>query len=239
MRSLLVLLLSLTLIGCSAREDFESDLTATGVIFGLSEMGACAQVEKLGAVYTASVLAFPGRICSSYSKPTHSEYLEVVRSQLSLMVRIAEKYRTPNCEARFQALVSYRDDPLSTDALNASGNTTVVTGMFPAHRWFPLTNAPDELRNTMVETWGLPAGSVGRMGRYDEYISFMTLKNMLYNAVTPCLDELTAMQSLNHPGWHFQLTKDTIANPPVIFAGICRYGTGATAPLCTTLGPQF
>lgn len=232
MRSLPALLLSLTLIGCSAREDFESDLTATGVIFGLSEMGACAEVEFLAGTYNVEVWAVPARLCASYSKPTHSEYLESVRPELSAMVRIAEKYRTANCESQYNA---FAVDPVTT-ATNAGHIVTAAT--FPNYRWFPLVEGTTELQNTMTTTWGLTDGSTARMGRYEEFISFMASRYMRFGASGVCLTELDALTQSFHPGWHFQTTKDTVEHPPVIINGICQYGSPAS-PLCTTLGPQF
>lgn len=218
MRSLTALLLSLTLTGCSAREDFESDLTATGVLLGLSAMGACAQVESLNPGYLARVLAVPGYRCSLYPKPTYSEYVEGVRPELLAMVRIAEKYRTANCEPEYDSF-ALNPVPTATDA-----GYIVDPASFPVYQWFSLVDGISELQNTLTTTWDLTDGSTARMARYEEFISFMASRIMLDTYPPPsaaCQADLIALTQSFHPGWHYDAFKDTVEHSPVIFGGSC------------------
>lgn len=244
MRSLLVLLLSLTLIGCSAREDFESDLTATGVIFGLSEMGACAEVFYNGTGYDAEVFPAPASRCSrdGMGGNSYSEYLAYARTEIAIMAGKADQFRSAFCSDRVDVLRSLPAEPGLTSAVSAG--LVIDNAYYSSYRWISVVDGAYELTATMQETWGLLPGQreTARMARYDEYVSFMAGWYVAILASTAgdmdCYSEQLARFSALFPGWAFLVDSDPDASKPtVVFNGLCHYP--ATNPLCTTLGPQF
>lgn len=224
--SILLLVFSIAALNCcKAESEFSSDIESIGLMIGISQFGeGCAEIGKIVGVpdtYRTDIRAVPNRICNTYQQPTYAEYIEVMRTQLKLMLPMIQRYSTANCAAETGDVLSSINDP----NLAPVTNDTVAmiqpmgTPQYIDYQWTQVHNPIFELKNRFIDSAGwndsIDQATVARMARFNEYIDFMAGELIRERADnysnTNCINDIDSIRGWAHPGWRYLMSdKDSI-----------------------------
>lgn len=254
--SILLLVFSIAALNCcKAESEFSSDIESIGLMIGISQFGeGCAEIGKIAGTpdtYRTDIRAVPNRICDTYQQPTHTEYIEVMRTQLKLMSPLIQRYNTANCTTEVIDVLNSINDPTLAPVIT---NTLaiikpVATPQYIDYRWTQVHNPVFELKNRFTDLSGwndsIDQASVARMARFNEYIDFMAgeliIERADYAANAVCSNDIDSIRGWAHPGWRYLMIDKDLINlnaQPVVMVGRCSYNGGS--PACATnIGPLF
>lgn len=244
----LAFLLLPLLCSCRAASDFSSDQETLGLWLGLAESGGCAEAIFVNTGdYEVHVWGIPSRLCTieTRSGRSYTEYLEIQRTEISLISAAASRYETAACADEVAAVRAYPADPL---LLGPEGWGFIRdAGQYTTTRWYSIQNPVYEAQGFLKSDAGLTDHQIitARSASYAEYISIMAGLYVNQEATdtsdTICQTETLQLLKAYTPGWLVADQGDTSRGFYVLGMSFCYYGSDGVNPnaRCVTLGPEF
>lgn len=203
----------------------------------------------MGAYYEAQLWGYPARLCTTEQRSgqSYTEYLEIARKELQVMVESSEAYRTANCSDEVSLFYGFPSEPMLTSAEAANINVRAAA-IYSSLRWIPVSDIVYEGQGFLKDYWSMSSASIEASSgtAYAGYINISAGLYINYIAGSVSGDSLCQTESMNlitqyHPGWLGYQIGDSNNSIRTIILSRCEYGTTPTNPawLCTTLGPQF
>jgi len=244
----LAFLLLPLLCSCRAASDFSGDLETLGLWLGLAESGGCAEAQYRGpGDYEVRVWGIPSRLCTieTRSGRSYTEYLEIQRTEISLISSKAVQYRTTACTDEVATVTAYPLDPLLTGP--EGWGFVRAAAQYPETRWYGIENPVFEAQGFLKSDAELTDHQIitARSASYAEYISIMAGLYVNQEATdtsdTICQTETLQLLKEYTPGWLVADQGDNSRGFYVLGMSFCYYGSAGINPnaRCVTLGPEF